>query len=284
MSSQPSSPPPVTSQWQPLIIAVAPNGAYKTKDDHPALPMGSREIARTAAACLEAGAAMIHLHVRDASGAHSLDVNRYRRAIEAIRAQVGNRIVIQATTEAGGRYKPREQLALVRALRPESVSLALRELVPDQASEAEAAAFFAWLVTENILPQFIVYSATELERFQSLRHRGVIPPGACPLLLVLGRHTPDQTSEPTALLPFLNVLGAYDSWMVCAFGAREHACAAAAVALGGHTRVGFENNLYLHDGRVAPDNVALVAQVRAVAEVLARPVADADALREHWAR
>jgi uncharacterized protein (DUF849 family) len=271
-------------QWEPLIIAVAPNGAYKTKDDHPALPMGPGEIARTAAACLEAGAAMIHLHVRDASGAHSLDADCYRRAIEAIRAQVGDRIVIQATTEAGGRYMPREQLALVRALRPESVSLALRELVPDQESESEAAAFFAWLVTENILPQFIVYSARELERFQTLRRRGVIPPRAFPVLFVLGRYTPDQTSEPTALLPFLNVLDTDHPWMVCAFGAREHACAAAAAALGGHARVGFENNLYLRDGRVAPDNVALVAQVRAVAEVLARPLADADALRERWAQ
>ena len=62
----------------PLVIAVAPNGARKTKKDHPALPIEPREFAIEAASCIEKGAAMIHLHVRDASGGHSLDAGGYQ--------------------------------------------------------------------------------------------------------------------------------------------------------------------------------------------------------------
>ena len=79
----------VPGSWDPLILTVAPNGASKTKADHPALPMTSEEIAACAAACAEAGAAMIHLHVRDRQGGHTLDVGTYRAAIKAVRQAVG---------------------------------------------------------------------------------------------------------------------------------------------------------------------------------------------------
>ncbi len=69
------------SALPPPILAVAPNGARRTNTDHPALPMTADEIARTAAECREAGAAMIRLHVRDRNGDHSLDADLYRDAI-----------------------------------------------------------------------------------------------------------------------------------------------------------------------------------------------------------
>ena len=69
---------------------------------------------------------------------------------------------------------------------------------------------------------------------------------------------------------------------MCAFGAAEHACGAAAAALGGHVRVGFENNLLLKDGRVAPDNAALVAQAAELARCLGRPLATADDVRRRF--
>ena len=119
----------------PLIIAVAPNGARKTKADHPALPITPEELAETAARCLDAGASMIHLHVRDDDQKHSLDVSAYRAAIAAIRARVGGELIIQVTTEAVGIYTPAQQMAMVQELEPEAVSLAVRELCPDDAHE-----------------------------------------------------------------------------------------------------------------------------------------------------
>ncbi len=76
----------------PVPIAVAPNGGRRTKADHPALPMTPEELARTAAECLDAGAAMIHVHVRDRDGKHLLDAEAYRQAIGAIRAEVRDRL------------------------------------------------------------------------------------------------------------------------------------------------------------------------------------------------
>jgi uncharacterized protein (DUF849 family) len=82
---------------------VAPNGARKTKADHPALPIGPAELAATAAACRDAGAAAIHLHVRDEAGGHSLDAGRYREATAEVRAAIGEAMIVQITTEAVGR-------------------------------------------------------------------------------------------------------------------------------------------------------------------------------------
>ena len=263
----------------PVFLAVAPNGARKTKADHPALPITPAELAATAAACAEAGAAMIHLHVRDADQRHSLDVEAYRDAIDAVRAAVGEDLVIQATSEAVGRYTPDDQMAMVRALRPEAVSLAVRELIPDAGREAAAAAFLAWLDDAGILAQFIVYSPDDLARFDDLMARGVIPGERRFLLFVLGRYSADQQSSPDDLLPFLAANERGHPWAVCAFGRQETACAVTAGGLGGHARIGFENNLRLPDGGLAPDNAALVAAAARGMAAIGRPLASAAAAR-----
>lgn len=270
----------MSADWPPLIVTVAPNGARKTQRDHPALPITPAEIARTAAECRAAGAAIIHLHVRDADGAHSLDPEHYRAAIAAIRREVGEQLVIQVTTEAAGKYAPAQQMALVRALKPESASIALREIIHDAGAESTAAEFLAWLVAARIIPQFILYTAADVRRYHDFRHRGIVPPGPHWLLYVLGRYTADQTSSPSDLLEFLAVPEKTPAWAVCAFGRREHACALAAATLGGHVRVGFENNVYLKDGKPANRNTDLVAQVADGAAALGRPLADANAVRE----
>ena len=269
----------MSADQSPLIVIVAPTGPRKTKDDHPALPLTTTEIAAAAAACRDAGAAMIPLHVRDRAGRHSLDPDAYRAVIAAVRREAGDDMIIQMTSEAAGRYGPDEQIAMVRELKPEAVSLVLREIVPDAAHEAAAAAFLAWLAGERILPQIILFTPAEIELYRDLRGRGVIPGERHFLLFVLGRYTAGRTSEPGDLLPFLAVDDGASPWAVCAFGAREGACVLTAAALGGHIRVGFENNVCLSDRSLAPDNAALVAQARAGAGLLGRPVADAQTAR-----
>lgn len=270
---------PVAPYAPPCLLMVAPNGARRTQADHPALPIAPADLARTAAACLEAGAAAIHLHVRDAAGQHSLDADRYRAALAAVRAAVGDRMILQITTEAVGRYRPEEQMACVRAVRPEAVSLALRELVPDAAHEPAAARFFAWLRAEAIWPQFILYDAEDVRHFKALRRRGVIPDGPAFLLFVLGRYLTDRLSRPADLLAFLQAADPHDIWAVCAFGAHEGACALTAAALGGHSRIGFENNLFLRGGSLAADNAALVAQAASGVSLVGRALATADDVR-----
>ena len=107
--SMPSSPP-----IDRVVIGVAPNGARKTRRDHPALPITPQELADFAAACREAGASMLHLHVRNADGGHSLAASDYRPAVEAVRRAVGRSLVLQLTSEAVGIYVPEQQAAMVR--------------------------------------------------------------------------------------------------------------------------------------------------------------------------
>jgi uncharacterized protein (DUF849 family) len=273
-----------TVDWTPMILAVAPNGARKTRMDHPAVPILPAELAATAAAAQAAGAAMIHLHVRDVDQKHSLDVGAYREATAAVREAVGARMVIQVTSEAVGMFSPQDQMAMVRALQPEAVSLAIRELVPDADHENAARDFLAWLVGAGILPQYILYAPEDVERFARLQAAGVVPPGQAFLLFVLGRYTPGQRSVPNDLLPYLTAIEAWPEaarlpWAICAFGPKETACVTAAATLGGHARVGFENNLFLPSGALARDNAELVAAGAAAATAIGRPLADAAAAR-----
>lgn len=270
--------------WAPMILTVAPNGARKTQADHPAVPISPAELATAAAAAQAAGAAMIHLHVRDGAQKHSLDVGAYREATAAVREAVGDRMVIQVTSEAVGIYNANQQRAMVRALEPEAVSLAIRELIPDDSEEDASREFLAWLTGAGILPQYILYAPEDVARFGRLQAEGVIPEGPAFLLFVLGRYTPGQRSVPNDLLPFLREIEAWPEaaklpWAICAFGPKETACVTAAATLGGHARVGFENNLYLPSGAVAPDNAALVGAGAVTAAAIGRPLADAATAR-----
>ncbi|MFJ4290757.1 3-keto-5-aminohexanoate cleavage protein [Cupriavidus sp. NPDC089707] len=266
----------------PLIVTVAPNGAYKQAADHPAVPLTAASLAQEARACLDAGAAMMHMHVRDAQGRHSLDVQAYRDALAAVKQAVGDALLVQVTSEAAGVYKAPAQMAMVRELRPEAVSVGLREVAVPEIPEGELAAFFAWLARERVMTQVILYDAADVRRWYALRARGLVPAGAWSLLYVLGRYSAGQVSSPHDLLPFLQVAAESDDalpWAICAFGREENACVTAAAAFGGHVRVGFENNLLLRDGSRAPGNAALVAQAVQGGLTLGRPIADAEDAR-----
>ncbi|MCR4268355.1 3-keto-5-aminohexanoate cleavage protein [Nitratireductor sp. ZSWI3] len=266
-----------------VAIAVAPNGGRRTKTDHPALPQSAAELAETAAACLDAGAAMIHFHVRDAEGRHTLDADAYRQAIAAIRQAVGERLVVQITTEAVGRYAAREQMEVVRAVRPEAASLALRELVPDASHEVEFSRFLSFMRQENIAPQIILYHPDEALQLKAMMARGLVPFPDVPVLYVLGRYTEGQRSAPADLLPFLDgAMPRFSHFMVCAFGAREAGCVTACGLLGGHARVGFENNFFLADGSIAHDNAAIVSGVGVALAGLGMEIETADGLRACW--
>lgn len=263
----------------PLAVCVAPNGARRTKADHPALPMTAEALAREAAACHRAGAGVIHLHVRDDQGGHTLDAGRYREAIAAIRSAAPD-LVVQVTTEAVGLYSPAEQMATVDDLRPQAVSLALRELAPGASEEPAFAAFLERTIAAGVGVQYIVYTPEEAERLVAMTRSGVCPEPAPHALFVLGRYTPGQRSSPRDLLPFLAVWPPGWPWTVCAFGPLESLCLTAAAALGGHVRCGFENNLQRADGAQAADNAELVANIVAIARAAGRPVATGPALAQ----
>lgn len=259
----------------PVTIMVAPNGARRGKADHPELPVSIAETARTVAACAEAGASAAHVHVRDSQGRHILDADAYREAVAAIGRETSPDFVCQITTEAVGRYTPEQQIAVVRQVRPRAVSVGLRELAPSEAEVPAAADFYAWTRRERIAVQHIVYDTDDLSRLLDLARRGVVDAAHLSVLYVLGRYTPGQESDANLLRPFLDCADAGRNetrltWMVCAFGRGETASVTAAMCLGGHARVGFENSLWAADGTTMPDNSAVVARTRLLAEQLGR--------------
>jgi 3-keto-5-aminohexanoate cleavage enzyme len=103
-----------------------------------------------------------------------------------------------------------------------------------------------------------LYSPQDVARFASLKRKGVIPDSPAFVLFVLGRYSDDLTGDPEELTQFVEAIQGEAEWAVCCFGRTEVAAVEKAVAMGGHARVGFENNLLLPDGGTAADNAELV--------------------------
>lgn len=251
------------------LIMVAPNGARRTKDDHQALPMSIRDTVDTAVACFKAGAGAIHAHVRDDSGGHVLDADRYQELLSEL-ASAAPHMQVQITTEAVGKYTPDEQRQLVRTVKPSFVSIAVREMIPDDDTD-DAAAFYEEVLRDGCTVQHILYSPEDLDRFFDLVESGVIPGNGHQILLVLGRYSNNQESAPEDLEPFLELLDARGNgtridWAVCAFGHRETECLVHAIQKGGKARIGFENSLWNRDGACANDNADRVKDLVAALE------------------
>lgn len=259
-----------------LTIMVAPNGARKGHTEHPNLPLTADALATDMLACQAAGAQAVHMHVRDDNGRHTLDASHYLAATEAVRQATGPEFVVQITTEAVGMFKPHEQIAVVRAVQPDAVSIATKELIPDSESEADAAKLYHWAHQQRIAVQHIVYAANEFDRLLDLIERGIIPGRRHSVIFPLGRYATNQESDPAELAPFVAKVresggASRFDWWVCAFGASETASLVAAAAMGGHCRIGFENSFFNADGTRAGSNAERVSDLRAALSGIHRP-------------
>ncbi len=271
----------MTDKGKPFIVMSAPNGARRGKTDHAGIPLSPAELAQNAQEILDCGASLLHLHVRDESDRHSLDPERYRAAIDAVRDQVGDGLVIQVTTEAVGVYSVEQQISVVKELKPEAVSIALRELVPDRDNTRDASRFFEWLKSNDVMPQYILYSVDEVRWFEDLRSRGMFHDELPLVLFVLGIYGTTEYGDPDDLEDYQRALGDERiPWAVCCFGPREDEVSRCAAIAGGHARVGFENNMLMPDGSQAPDNAALVKMAAGHALTVGRQLATADDVRQ----
>ena len=244
---------------------VAPNGARRGKADHPALPVTIPETVETAVACRRAGADGLHLHVRDAAGAHSLDPGRYNEALAELARAVPD-MAVQITTESAGIYDVETQLSTLRTVAPDWASISVREIA--RAPEL-IDAVYGTCADNRTQVQHILYDADDAALLKDWQARGLVRKGQEDVILVLGRYATGQQSNPEDLMPLLQNVPAGAPWMLCAFGASEHACLIEAARLGGDVRVGFENSLTAADGRQHHDNAgsvaALISQLERIA-------------------
>lgn len=252
-------------------LMVAPNGARMTKMDHPALPVTLPEIVACAVACHMAGADGLHAHVRDSDGRHVLDAGLYAELLAELSHQTP-RLQVQITTEAAGRYRPEEQRRLVTTLRPQMVSIALREITAEPDPRVTRH-FFAFCVDAGVAVQHILYDEGDVKQLCALVAAGVVPQDELQVLHVLGRYTSGQMSAPADLDAPLKAqfgLGLSADWAACAFGPQESDCLCAALRQGGKVRIGFENNFAMRDGSIARDNAQRVAEMVAELQLAKR--------------
>lgn len=238
----------------------APNGARLTTADHPAVPVTIEATIETALSCKQAGAHALHAHVRDEQQRHTLDMAKYQLLLDAAKAKLGLTFPVQITTEALGIFSAKEQIDLVKSLKPDYASVALKELT--RAPERDVAAFYHWCYNNRIGLQHILYSLEDLNAFNTLRERDIIPAANKAVIMVAGRYTETVTADPEAAKALIKQVAAQDLyWMLCAFGKTETECLQAAAKADGAVRVGFENSVLHSDGTVANNNVDRVQAV-----------------------
>lgn len=266
---------------QPLIITCAPVGAEVMKKDNPQAPYSPAEIAREAIEAVRAGASIVHLHAREEDGSPSQRTERFAEAIRLIRQEVDP--IIQISTGGAVTATPDERLQPVRELSPapEMASLTLGTVNfgndvfwnPPDLIETFARDF----QKRGIKPELEIFEAGMMTTAQRLVKKGLLE-GPLHFDFVLG--VPGALAGTPENLMFLySQLPADATWTVAGIGAAELKLGTMAIALGGHVRVGFEDNVFYRKGELATSNAQLVARIARIAHELDRPVATPDEAR-----
>ncbi len=266
----------------PAVVTVAITGSQPGKDQNPAVPIAPAEQVESTHAAYEAGASLVHIHVRDEAGKSSSDEGRFRQVQEGVARHCPG-MIIQFST--GGRG--REAASRGSALRHR----------PDMASLATGSVNFATIIYENppslvdelattrrdlgITPEVEIFDLAMLYNARSLVDRGLLKAPAH-VQFVMG--IPNALPAREKLLDFLveelaeTLPGA--TWTAAGIGRHQFAVAEWALARGGHARTGLEDNIYLSKGVLAASNAQLVEKT---AELCARhnrrPATPAEARR-----
>ncbi len=267
-----------------LIVNACLMGMVPTKADNPSLPVTPEEIANDARRCVDAGAAIVHLHARDDGGLPTYRLDAYRVVVAAVKDRCPDVVVCVSTS--GRTFKAFEErsavLDLDGGLEPELASLTLGSLnFPTQASvnEPEMIARLAGRMLERgIVPELEVFDLGMLDYAAYLIGRGVLREPFYVNFLLGSLGTLSATPANLALLAQSVPAGA--TWSAAGIGRFQFQVNAMAVTMGGHVRVGLEDNLYLDaEKRELATNVALVERVVALARAAGREPATPDEAR-----
>ncbi len=255
-----------------LIITVAPTGNVPTKDQNPALPVTPEEISDVAVCCREAGASLIHIHARDGQGRPTLDPEVFARIHEQITARTD--LIVQISTGGRAGMDPEQRAAAVRLIRPEMASLTTGSMnFPDRvyANPFEVIDYLAAAMVEtSTKPEMEVFEPGMIANALLLAKKGLaVAPFHFDFVLGIPGSLP---ATPKNLLFLSESIPPGSTWTVAGAGRWQLPMAALAIVMGGHVRVGLEDNLYYRKGELAT-NEQLVARVARLAAELGRPVA-----------
>lgn len=257
-----------------VIISAAICGAEVTKKDNPAVPYTVEEIADEAKRARDAGAAIVHLHVRYDDGTPTQDKERFRECIDAIRAKVSDVIILPSTGGAVG-MTAEERLQPVE-LSPEIATLDCGTCnFGDEVFENTIPmlkTFCEKMLEKNVKPECEVFEKGHIDTAVRLASKGYIK-SPMHFNIVLG--VPGAASADVRTLSFfVDSLPKDATWCGTGIGKNAFGIAAAAIQMGGNVRVGFEDNLYLSKNVLADSNGRLVEKVASIAKMIGREIAD----------
>jgi len=278
-----------------VIISSAITGGADTVGKHPAIPVTPEQIATSSLEAAKAGAAIVHIHVRDpATGKASRELAHYRETVERIRGS-GIDVIINLTTGPGAAFypgqdnpavggpgttlsRPEDRVRHIQELKPEICTLDIATLTMTERTFINTPAHLrvmAKLIREaGVLPELEVFDTGHIRLARKLLDEGAL---ATPPMLQLCLGIPyGAPATPEAMIMMRDMLPQPCVWAAFGISMHQFPMVAQAVILGGHVRVGLEDNLYLERGVFAPTNAALVERaatiVRALGDRPATPV------------
>lgn len=282
-----------------VMVSCAVTGSADTPARNPAVPVTPRDIAASAIDAAKAGAAIVHIHVRDPQTSRpSMDPALYREVVERIRAS-GSDVLINLTTGPGARFipgsadplkpgsgstlaLPADRVRHVVELRPDICSLDMgsmnmgNQVFVNTPVHLEAMAIS--IRDAGVTPELEVFEAGHLLLAKRLIETGhVKPPGLFQICLGISW---GQPATPEALIYMRSLLPPHSVWFAFGISLHQFPIAAQTVLLGGHVRVGLEDNLYLEKGKLAPSNAALVEKAAKVIDILGDHIATAPEARQ----
>jgi 3-keto-5-aminohexanoate cleavage enzyme len=261
-----------------LIITAALTGAEVSRAQQPALPITPQEIAQAAEECALAGASIVHVHARHPDGSPTQDRDIYRQIIAAVRERCD--VIVQVSTGGAVGMTATERLAPV-TLAPEMATLSMGtvnfggDVFLNHPADME---IFARAMREHgVKPELEIFDTGMLSTASRWLKQGLID-GPLHVDFVLGI-AGGMVGTPQALMYLVSQLPPGASWTVAGIGAAQLPLGVMAILLGGHVRVGFEDNVYYRKGELATSNAQLVARMARISREMDRPVATPDEAR-----
>ena len=257
---------------QKLIITAALTGAEVTREQQPALPVTPQEIAIAAEECAKAGASIVHLHAREADGTPTQDRETYREIIAAIRERCD--VIVQVSTGGAVGMTSAERLAPV-TLAPEMATLSMGtvnfgdDVFMNHPADMET--FLHAMQQHGVKPEFEIFDTGMITTLNRWVKKGLLQ-GPQHVDFVLGIPG-GMAGTPQALMYLVEQLPPDATWTVAGIGSAQLPLGTLAILLGGHVRVGFEDNVYYRKGELASSNAQLVSRIARISEELNRPVA-----------
>lgn len=268
---------------KPVVITAAVVGAEVTREQTPHVPITPAEIAQAALKAHEAGAAMVHLHGRRPDGTATQDGQVFSDIIRLIRQQARPLIQVSTGGAVGMTAEERLEPAFLEGdVRPDMVTFSMGSvnfgddvfLNPPSLLETFARTF----QERRLVPELEIFDSGMVATALRFIQRGLLTP---PLHFDFVLGMPGGMAGTVKNLQLLvDALPEGCSWSVAGVGAAQLTLATAALAMGGHVRVGLEDNIFYRKGELATGSDQLVARVARIARELDRPLATPDQARE----